>query len=974
MSSLSPDNPIVLFGNIGPDVARISQIYDPDKDQFIPSADTYVRDSKTYYKKSYANRVISFTAVTDTTTLDNPKEAGLYEENDSADASKGKYVPAVKSIVVCDEVYDDYPERTLLIVDSVDDEIANPENPTFKSTFVPINIGTNVEQSARAVDYGNDRFMLYFEKTDEGNISLTPDRKLMMYGKRLYAYRLTRSGEVISAPNKVLTGSTATSMIPFSGIGDIQTVTLTEANYLDYAGCYFTKLVGNSYRTMVVQAPDDDDSTHYFQTFDLTYVSGRKYYQLTTDSNGKRVPVALTENVDYKVGDTVGNRINASDVSCDYIYVANLTAKSFFGADGITGSIVTKSDGLVHYPEPCYLRSGYSLVSGETITMEVFEYGTTETSYDATTNYTQTVSARMVLSVTLTAKPGTIINASIATTKQISKFDVTAMEDSETISTDKDGAWQLGVGASPTNWMFEPTLTFTDGSKLVVPVDGKQSFMYGLENVNSTNAGEEFRLLFKYFITPVNGNDENTAKRFVTVTKVIRVAATADMTIRKVSVLPIWNNDQGRYQFKFLVYKTDYSEPEIVDYAQLKATSKDAAYASINFINTSYRNQYGLTQRTGSIKSFGENFGFYQHAQLNMDVTANGYTSTVYTQNVALRLQNWLTATIDTKWLIGSYGTVGEEYEYTKDETPYGNSSTDIRPYIEYKHLGSGDVFKIGPGPIPDSNGSDKRWFYTTNNFLKAFYWNALTEPQGDSSKTITPTHFRIRTFATAKYYDALSGTYAIKNVKYYSSSGNAQPVVVGVTQVDNLRVRVQEDLQYFTKSDDDTYVQVTDLTIGDDINDELRKTLYVLREEAIATDFIPCDSSSDSVEARMAEFKLANATWSADSQYNATNFGGFIPVVANNPDGQRFYNTPVMGVVIVEFVYLENGTYKYIYGVPVEVRHPYSFCTDSEYKAGKRYYTYNAGNNSFDEVNTAGLAGTAIPATGMQHYEDLYS
>ena len=51
MSSEHLENPVMLWGDMGPDVYQLSQIYDPRNDRYVLTQDTAVVADKTYYKR-----------------------------------------------------------------------------------------------------------------------------------------------------------------------------------------------------------------------------------------------------------------------------------------------------------------------------------------------------------------------------------------------------------------------------------------------------------------------------------------------------------------------------------------------------------------------------------------------------------------------------------------------------------------------------------------------------------------------------------------------------------------------------------------------------------------------------------------------------------------------------------------------------------------------------------------------------------
>ena len=51
MSSETTENPVMLWGDMGPDVYKLSQIYDPRNDKYVATQDTSVREGKDYYER-----------------------------------------------------------------------------------------------------------------------------------------------------------------------------------------------------------------------------------------------------------------------------------------------------------------------------------------------------------------------------------------------------------------------------------------------------------------------------------------------------------------------------------------------------------------------------------------------------------------------------------------------------------------------------------------------------------------------------------------------------------------------------------------------------------------------------------------------------------------------------------------------------------------------------------------------------------
>ena len=961
---VSTDNPIILFGNIGPDVVKVSQIYDPDNDQYTLSQDVLVQEGKTYYTRSYANRTITFIAVASPESTANPMEQGWYEINETHVDQTGKYIPAVHSLVVCDKDYKNFKTRSVLIVTAVDDQ---GDNPTFRSTLVPAINGEDTEVSPRIVDYGNDRFMLYMEDEQVGDTvftRLSPDRKLMLYGDRLYGYVLKKDGKSIAVPDKALVGTTNDAIIPYSG-ETTRALIIDHENIESYEGKLFSVLVGTNYRSTVIPPIKGDAAASVrCKTLDGTYKADKNYYLETYSTSGGISYVKLNStgsNRDYNVGDPVGELASTSvhtNKSPGYARIYNDGTTFLTGAGSYSGW-VTYTDSAtpsIRWPERCYLRNGVSLANGEPITMEVCEY--VGDSY------------RMIISLTIIARPGSTLNMDNKFTKQIDHLEVIV----ENADTDVDGKVLLPVGGTTDSWIFHLMLVFNDGSSEEVKVDDKQSFMYGLSNVNSSNAGQEFRLLFKYFPTQESSIIEHTMKNFVSTTLTIKVAPSSSINITKVSTIPMWKYGENSYKFGFLAYNQNGTEPQMVMEGESYIDGQVLA-----FNQAAYKDAYGNIKDL-SADRLGSNMGLYEHGRLALTSKVEGHKTDVYRQKVALRLQSWEIASIPTKWLIGEYevadDTEGTIEEYSADEVPYGSNTLGPRPFIECTKATKGYNFRIAKR-YPGSSGET---YLTKEEFLKYYfragYESPITLPGGITVQA--PNRYRIRTTATVAVYDALNSEYALAGINYYKADGTKVAVVVGKTPVAKYYIHVQEGIRYFNyDAESGKYTEVVDLTVGATLTQSQRESLFVQRQSPVISDWKAIPDSFSDGNSRV-DLKVAGEPIDGMNFYPTRILGGPIPTVVGEDDSvddgdPKSLNTQVMGLAIVEFAYIDSNfsDYMWIYGVPVEVMFPFKPTQDLQYVSGTTYYIFNEENNWFVE-DTGWTPGTTIPSK-PQRYVSIY-
>ena len=899
MSSETTANPVMLWGDMGPDVYKLSQIYDPRNDKYVTTQDTSVREGKDYYerrsliltsdenvhagRKYYTRTVdrdgaVSFDYVDnisekihdidptkniytfnpsqngwyqdsggkilvfskikaeDLTPTTNPKANGWYEVNyDSVDTC-GKYIPSVDSLVVVDEVEcmykteNNYKTRMLLTVKSVDE--------AFNVTFATIVFGSEIEETVRAIDYGNEKFMLFFDRkatgstvyleatreeitndsiqkyimeidgsysaVDSGDVAddgrtyyirstsgsqvlLTPDRKLLLYGKNTYGYRIKRQGVVISCNTPAIQAG-ADAFVPYArAIG--QRVRFTGANYetLRNTGNYFDVILPNGLQR-IMQLPD---KSNLIRTCDTIIHANTFYY---TAEGARLSEETLRPWIGKKVLD-----FEKSEGGC-YLYrpaaydennVARPWSGDLLGRVAYMYDDPAAASGNVFLPERCFLKTNCSIVDGEPLLMEIFMFGHEEISENGTTSrMVNTNVAQMCMSLTVIAKEATALDVSDVTSRQIVRFDV------ELNGSDTQGdIWYLQQGQ---DWhsVFDivPKISFDDGSDLTVPVDGKTCYMYGFEDINSTLIGREYQVLFKFFPHKALNIDWQKVgltptKNFITCRKTVKIINDLAFKIRKISLIPAWNQDTQEYELYYMIFRNDYQSPPITKTGlstkytvnTYKETEDTNIVAGKEYFQKSNSGQFFLIhadvgtsiselrdslgpiynktiQPTTSIKDVsylndndnvayigaaasGGLFDAVQRAVLAEHVYVKGINaSSVYTQPIAFKLQNMMLENEPVKWLIGDDST-----GYTEDTLHYGsrNAYTESgvivgglnRPYLVYNN-GTYNV--------------DKRAFIDLTTFKMAFWDNARPpagtygEENADTTE-FEPTHFFIR-------------------------------------------------------------------------------------------------------------------------------------------------------------------------------------------------------------------------------------
>lgn len=476
------------------------------------------------------------------------------------------------------------------------------------------------------------------------------------------------------------------------------------------------------------------------------YKGGWKFVTVVNTEEDKNASIAqgFDRNLILYKGETLSR---GGTVHCSHHVVGatmlpgglyeNTAKESILGKSGYIHSDDRSTLECIYYPNSSFLHDGYKLVDGEVVNFEVYEYGT------GREGEREALSARMVMNVKLTVKTATPLSTVDVQTKYITGFDVINTDKS---SKDKD-VWYLLETEKANDLEIYGELTFEDGSKTKIPVDNVSCFKYGLERIpqdakdenpnrkGNMIIGREYPLLFKFFPKNNQGLGASGVRDFLKCHKTLKIVNTAAATIRKISMLPVWDKDTSRYRMFFLVYRTDFEQPEII--AQQDGSPSASFYVdnegdrqvlldNISFLNSGI--ETGVLYTTAMSK-----FGAVMHGHITMTAEFAGYKTAVYDQSIAFVLHNWSDAAAPAqKWLIGT-----DTGSWDEDSLPYGtNYNNGIRPFIIYD----------------DSDASDVKWqipvkyFASPERFIENFYTRAIDGITATAG--MRPTHFRIRSIA----------------------------------------------------------------------------------------------------------------------------------------------------------------------------------------------------------------------------------
>lgn len=194
------------------------------------------------------------------------------------------------------------------------------------------------------------------------------------------------------------------------------------------------------------------------------------------------------------------------------------------------------SDEYHAYKYPTNLHTTADLVEGEPVTMNVYNN-----------------LGNLAATLTIYVRNGVWLNDLQSRTNPIVALDAECLQ---TIGSD----FYVKERQDPSHLNIRPYLLYADGSKVYVPIDNKQCFLYGLEYFVPSYPGYSQTLIIKYFLnyresSTVHSTVNNV--KFITCTKKLLVVKDKEDYSFKLTPIPKFNYSTMEWELHFFLYTDD---------------------------------------------------------------------------------------------------------------------------------------------------------------------------------------------------------------------------------------------------------------------------------------------------------------------------------------------------------------------------------------------------------------------------------
>lgn len=261
-----------------------------------------------------------------------------------------------------------------------------------------------------------------------------------------------------------------------------------------------TRLVSYGNDTLMLYYDDRSTPTRCVPDSKFVCIGGSAAeYRLVKTINNEEVVISLLLD---NVGSIIGDRIPIVDSSIEGIRTL----------------------------EDCYTAN--DLDDGDIVTIQIFDSA-----------------GVMTTTAKMTCKRSTILNDLVSSSNPIVGFDANANQ--------IDGAnFIVYLGQNPEDLTLWPEIAYSDGQREIITIDGINTFVYGLDEVNSDVIGLQFPILIKHFLASDIAATIALGEgaRYIQVEKNVLIVPRVYSEFTKIGVAPVYSSGTGEWSLQFIGY------------------------------------------------------------------------------------------------------------------------------------------------------------------------------------------------------------------------------------------------------------------------------------------------------------------------------------------------------------------------------------------------------------------------------------
>lgn len=230
------------------------------------------------------------------------------------------------------------------------------------------------------------------------------------------------------------------------------------------------------------------------------------------------------------------------------------------------------------------------LEDGDLVTLQIFDSGGVQTT-----------------AATMTAKRSSILNDLLTSSNPIVEFTANANQ--------IDGAnFIVYLGQNPDDLTIWPEIGYADGEREIIVINDIDTFVYGLDDVNSNIVGLQFPILIKHFLAadvPAT-IAEGEGARFVSTEKNILIAPRSYSAFTKIGIVPVYDGGSGTWSLIYLGYYASRDNFKIIN-------PGDVTYIGDAFDGSDIGTQQSLTIQVPYVNDSGNTVQFEQEFVIKVD-------------------------------------------------------------------------------------------------------------------------------------------------------------------------------------------------------------------------------------------------------------------------------------------------------------------------------------------------------------------